>query len=86
MFAPVQGWVGGCVQLPQEWHWVTEVPQAEQSSGINLPDKLGKFRQCEMSTAPQESLWVFGILKAFPVPPDLNKASAFALDLIYCQD
>lgn len=24
VFVPVQVWVGGCVQLPQEWHWVTE--------------------------------------------------------------
>lgn len=31
------------------------LPQAEQNSGINLPDKLSKFRQCVMNTAPQES-------------------------------
>lgn len=46
MFVPVQGWVGGCVQLPQEWHWVTEAlvsPRAGQNSGIHLPDKLASL-------------------------------------------
>lgn len=87
-------WVCSCaggggtwVQLPQEWHWVTESlasPKADQNSAINLPNKLVKFRQ--------PNVWWIQLLRnpighlvslnQSPFPLVLNKSSSFALDLI----